>query len=68
MKAYRERGTAPGIPNFDREWRCVRSFTHMPLYSRCGSPWYPSLRRLGGPHRVDLDFEEGVNPFSFSGF
>jgi hypothetical protein len=40
-------------------WRCVVSFTNLPLYSRGNSPRYPVDRRLGGAqNRLGIYGEE----------
>jgi hypothetical protein len=40
---------APRILDLGTRWRRVVSFTSQPLYPQGKSPWYPLVRRLGGP-------------------
>jgi hypothetical protein len=47
MEAYR--GSGDMAPHTDTRWRWVVGFTPWLLYPQGKSPWYPLVRRLGGP-------------------
>jgi hypothetical protein len=49
MKTYGRVDYSFTILDLDPRWRCVVSFTPLPLYTREKSPRYPLIRRLGGP-------------------
>jgi len=48
-------GIAPCILDLGSRWRWVVSFTLRLLYPQGKSPWYPLVRRLGGPPSATLD-------------
>jgi hypothetical protein len=61
MKMYWECRYNSTILDLGTRWRCVVSFTSLPLYPRENSPKYLLDRRLGGPQSKSTE-EKNVKP------